>query len=201
MKKCWMILLSVCCLSFLSGCGAGGGTTTPTVGNPFNIKVTALDAAGQIVTTYSGTVHFTSSSGQAVQPSSGTLTNGTGTFSVTLTTAGNQAITANDTGSLTGTSSMLTVSSTVATQLSVSTPATATAGGSFSFTVTARDASNNVVTTYTGTLHITSSDPQALLPANATLTNGTGTFSITLKTANGQTVTATDTAMASITGT
>lgn len=216
MKKYLTILLAVCGLWFLNGCGSGGGTTpppvathfsvvastaTPIVGNSFNVTVTALDAAGQIVNTYSGTVHFTSSSGQAVQPATGSITGGSGTFSVTLTTTGSQAITVSGTGSLTGTSSMLAVGSAVASQFSISIPTTAAAGSSFSFTVTAQDSSKNIVTTYSGTVRITSSDSQAVLPANATLTNGTGAFSITLKSANVQTVTATDTAAASITGT
>jgi Putative Ig domain/Galactose oxidase, central domain len=214
MKKSLLVLISSCCLWLLNGCGSGSSTqtqdvathfsimaatSTPTAGKAFNITVTALDATGQMVATYSGTVQLTSSNGQAVQPASGTLTNGTGTFSVTLNTAGSQSITATA-ASLTGTSSALTVSATVATQFSVNAPATATAGTPISFTVTARDVSNNVVTSYSGTVHITSSDSQAALPANATLTNGTGTFQITLKTANGETITATDTATASITG-
>jgi hypothetical protein len=215
MKKSLLLFISICCLWLLNGCGSGSSTpppplathfsvvaatATPTTGVPFNITVTALDTAGQMVSTYSGTVHLTSSSGQAVQPASGTLTGGTGTFSVSLSTSGSQTITATDTASLSGTSSTLAVSSKVATQFSVSAPATATAGIAFSFTVTALDSSNNVVPSYSGTVHITSNDPQAALPANATLTNGTGTFQITLKTANGETVTATDTATASITG-
>jgi hypothetical protein len=214
MKKSLLLFISICCLWLLNGCGSGSSTppplathfsvvaatATPTTGVPFNITVTALDSAGQMVSTYSGTVHLTSSSGQAVQPASGTLTGGTGTFSVSLSTSGSQTITATDTASLSGTSSTLAVSSKVATQFSVSAPVTATAGTAFSFTVTALDSSNNVVPSYSGTVHITSSDPQAALPANATLANGMGTFQITLKTANGETVTATDTATASITG-
>ena len=66
--------------------------------------------------------------------------------------------------------------------------------------MTALDATNAVVTGYTGTVHFTSSDTQAVLPANSTLTNGTGTFSVTLKTAGAQTITATDTVTATITG-
>jgi Galactose oxidase, central domain len=50
-------------------------------------------------------------------------------------------------------------------------------------------------------VHFTSTDGQAALPANSTLMSGTGTFSVTLKTAGGQTITATDAATASITGT
>src|SRR5262249_52879014 len=42
---------------------------------------------------------------------------------------------------------------------------------------------------------------QAVLPANSTLTSGAGTFLATLKTAGNQTITATDTVSATITGT
>ena len=66
--------------------------------------------------------------------------------------------------------------------------------------MTALDASNAVVTGYTGTVHFTSSDGAAVLPANSTLTNGVGTFSATLKTAGAQTIAATDTVTATITG-
>ena len=64
----------------------------------------------------------------------------------------------------------------------------------FNFTVTALDPFGNTVTSFVGTVSFTSSDPQALLPLNATLTGGTGIFSATLKTPGKQTVTATDNA-------
>jgi len=88
-----------------------------------------------------------------------------------------------------------------ATHFAVSTPATATAGTAFNFTVTAKDAFNNTVTGYAGTVHFTSTDSQPVLPANTTLTSGTGTFPATLKTRGSQTITATDTGNATITGT
>jgi len=50
-------------------------------------------------------------------------------------------------------------------------------------------------------VHFTSTDGAAALPANATLTNGTGNFSATFNTAGNQTITATDTVNAGITGT
>jgi hypothetical protein len=213
MKKTLVVLVAMCSLWLLHGCGSGSGTpqdvathfavasanAAPTAGVPFNISVTALDAAGQRVATYSGTVQLTSSNGKAVQPATGALTNGTGTFSVTLNTAGNQTITATA-AALTGTSNSITVTTQGATKFSVSAPGTATAGTAFSFTVTALDSANNVVTSYAGTVHLTSSDRQGVMPGNTTLTNGTGTFSATLKTANGETVSATDTVTASITG-
>src|SRR5438067_12664556 len=75
------------------------------------------------------------------------------------------------------------------------------AGFSHSFTVTALDAFNNTASGYGGTVHFTSSDGAATLPANSTLTNGVGTFNATLKTAGAQSLTATDTVTGSITGT
>src|SRR5205085_17850 len=139
---------------------------------------------------------FTSSDGQAVLPSDSTLTNGTGTFSATLETAGSQTITATDTAnsSITGTSNAIAVSAAAATHFAVSAPSSATAGSAFSFTVTALDQFKNASPTRRSTDLFTSSDGQAVLPTDSTLTNGTGTFSATLETAGSQTITATDTA-------
>jgi hypothetical protein len=80
-----------------------------------------------------------------------------------------------------------------ANHFQISVPSTATAAQSFSFTVTALDASNNPMSGYSGTVHFTSTDANAALPANVTLTNGVGTFNATLKTLSNQTITATDT--------
>src|SRR5204863_6609045 len=139
----------------------------------------------------------------ATLPGNSALSNGTGTFSATLATAGSQTITATDTttGSITGTSNVITVSAAAATHFTVSAPASATAGSAFNFTVTALDQFNNTATGYAGTVHFTSSDGQAVVPVNSTLTSGAGTFSATLKTAGSQTITATDAAAASIAGT
>ena len=58
-------------------------------------------------------------------------------------------------------------------------------------TVKAVDAYWNVVSS-TDTVGITSSDPDAVLPANAALVAGSGSFSVTLETPGSSTVTATD---------
>ncbi len=87
-----------------------------------------------------------------------------------------------------------------ATHYSVNAPATATAGTAFSFTVTALDDSNATVSGYSGTVHF-SSNSTAVLPADAKLTNGTGTFAATFATAGIRTITATDTVTVTITGT
>jgi subtilisin-like proprotein convertase family protein len=78
--------------------------TGVTAGTPFSVIVTARDAYGNTATGYTGTVHFTSTDGQVVLPANSNLLNGTGTFGVTLATAGIQTLTATDTanGTLTG---------------------------------------------------------------------------------------------------
>jgi uncharacterized protein (TIGR03437 family) len=73
-------------------------------------------------------------------------------------------------------------------------------GTATTFTVTALDYTGAPATTYTGTVAIKSSDSAATLPANMTFTAGVGTFSITFNTPGLQTITATDTSTASITG-
>ncbi len=80
-----------------------------------------------------------------------------------------------------------------ATHFVVSKPASAAAGSPANFTVTALDQFNNIAASYAGTIHFTSSDILATLPADATLTNGAGVFGIIFGTAGNQTLTATDT--------
>ena len=83
-------------------------------------------------------------------------------------------------------------------------PTTDTAGTAGTFTVTAYDAYGNVATGYTGTVHFTSTDSQAILPATTTITpedQGTTSVTATLKTAGTQSITATDTANANLKGT
>jgi len=89
----------------------------------------------------------------------------------------------------------------VANHFSISAPAMAIAGSAFNFTVTALDPNNSPATGYSGTVHFTSSDPAAALPADATLASGVGMFPVTLHTAGTQTITATDSAVSSLTGT
>ena len=123
---------------------------------------------------------------------------------------GTQSITATDTvtGSITGTQSGITVNlGPTATFVVSGFTSPTTAGAAHNVTVTAEDAGGNVTTGYTGTVHLTSSDVQAVLPANYTFTTGAGkdngihVLSVTLKTAGSQSITATDTVTGTITGT
>jgi hypothetical protein len=79
-------------------------------------------------------------------------------------------------------------------------PATVTAGSSGSFIVTVKKADGGIKTSYRGTVHFTSTDPQAVLPADYTFTGADGgvhTFSATLKTAGNQSITTSDSAVPS----
>ena len=64
----------------------------------------------------------------------------------------------------------------------------------------AEDAYGNVATGYAGTVRIATNDAQVVPPANATLASGIKYFSITLKTVQSTTITATDITTPSITG-
>lgn len=177
-------------------------TPTPTAGMAFTVTVTALDPSNNLVTGYSGTVHLTSSDAQFVPPANAGLTNGTGTFQVTLKTVFAQTITATDTvtPSITG-SAALSVNAGPATHLSISAPTAASAGLAFNFTVTPLDAYSNVANTYAGTVKFSSNDPQATLPAPTPFANGSQGFSATLKAIqNTTTIGATDITTASIGG-
>ena len=79
-----------------------------------------------------------------------------------------------------------------------------TAGVAGNFTVTLKDAYGNIARGYTGTVHFTSSDGKASLPANYTFTTadkGVHTFTgLVLRKKGNQTVTITDTLNSSLTG-
>jgi hypothetical protein len=103
-------------------------------------------------------------------------------------------------------SNSITVNPAAASRLSVSAPATATAGRPFTITVTAFDPYNNVATGYRGTVNFISSDRRATLPYVYTFTAGDGgvhTFGngVTMRTSGIQSITAHDVFHPSITGT
>ena len=219
MKRLLLAVFALSGLCLLNGCSSSESGSSPpppapathfsvvaqtnaNAGTAFNITVTAQDASNTPVGTYSGTVHFTSSDPLAALPGDQPLTNGTATLQVTLLSAGNQTITATNTlTAITGTSAAITVTVLTATHFAVTAPATALTGSAFNITVTAQDASNTPVGTYSGTVHFTSSDAQALLPGDLQVQSGTATLQTTLNTAGNQTITATDTVTTSITGT
>src|SRR5207247_1345341 len=145
-----------------------------------------------------------------VLPANAALAAGSGTFSITNKTAGSWTVTATDItdGTKTANTSpsiMVNVGAFVKLQLLVpgetaapgsatgktGTPSAQAAGTAFNVTANAVDANWNLVSS-SHTVGITSSDSNAILPANGALSAGTRTASVTLKTTGSQTVTAAD---------
>jgi len=174
-------------------------------GIPITVQVTAQDANGVTAGGYSGTVHFTSTGNGATLPSDYTFQpgdEGTHSFPVILSTLGSQTITASDTSSPSITGSTTVKVPSTATHFSLYGFASTTAGGAIKVRVVARDRYNNIAVGYSGTVHFTSSDTIATLPADYTFQpgdSGQHVFTLTLRSAGSQTVTATDTSSA-ITG-
>src|SRR5205823_6335610 len=143
-------------------------------------------------------IFYSDAAGTAITSSvtlpSGTSTTHTASFYYQDTKAGTPAITVTGSG-LGNASQQETITAATATHLAVSgftSPTTAGAPGSV--TVTAFDAFSNTATGYRGSVHVSSSDPVALLPANYTFAsgdNGAHTFSAILKTAGTQSITVT----------
>ena len=179
-----------------------------TAGAAFPVEVVLEDAYGNVATGYTGTVFFSSGDAQAVLPADYTFVAvdaGRHSFNVTLKTAGGQTVTVADTvnGMLTATNTVTVRNSGASTLVLTGLPATVEAGASVStLQVEARDSHGNRALDYTGTVHFTSGDVQAVLPADTAFTvgdQGLKTFSLTLKTAGNQTVTVKDTAVGALT--
>src|SRR5579883_44730 len=183
--------------------------TSVTAGVPFTVTVKALDANGNVVTNYVGTIHFASRDQQATLPLDYTFVAGDAgvhkfTTAFTLFAAGSRNIGVSDTvvGWLASRAGIV-VNPAAAKNFLIQAPNIVTAGTSFAITVTVVDAYNNIVKGYTGTIQFTSSDPVPGLPADYTFVssdNGTHVFTVTLNSVGSQTITATDTKVSTLTG-
>jgi hypothetical protein len=182
-----------------------GFPTSTTAGTTTNFTVTVKNANGTTDVGYTGTVHFVSTDPQAGLPADYTFTaadQGTHTFSASLKTVGTQNLWATDAqaGAVAGGETGIAVHPGAASTFRFPWAYTLPFGTTFSFTVTAYDPYGNVATGYNGTVHFTSTDPLAVLPPDASLSNGTGRFNATLNTAGNQLLVATDQANPSLTG-
>jgi hypothetical protein len=176
---------------------------TAAAGVPFTVTVEALNANNQEVATYTGTTHFTSNDTAASLPPNYVFTSsdaGAHTFTngVTLNTPGTEIITVTDASnsSITG-SATVTVSAPYFTVTSI--PTTVNAGVAEPITITAYNANGTLNSSYSGTVTLKSTDPNAAFSANPiTVTGGKGTGTVTFATTGVQSVTAT---AGSVTGT
>ncbi len=161
-----------------------------TAGTAYSQTITALDTYGNTATSYTGSKSLVfsgaSNSPNNTAPTVGgtafgsatsvTFTNGVATPSVTLTNAQPTAITATQ-GSITGTSTSITVNPGTAASLNLAaTTSTPTAGSGDNLTITALDSDGNTATSYTGSHSLTfagaSASPSG---SNPTVTNSSGT--------------------------
>lgn len=154
------------------------GYPATTAGNTNNFTVSVIDTIGQVATGFQGTVFFSSSDIQAGLPASYTFTSldaGVHKFAATMKTAGAQSITVRDSsGSLIGTQSGINVTPAAFSHFQMSVPNGAdskghilvAAGDEISLRVEAVDNFGNATSDYTGTVHVSSSDSLAVIPAD-----------------------------------
>jgi hypothetical protein len=166
-------------------------------GDVNTFTVTALLPDNTPATGYMGTVHVTSTDPIAILPEDYTFTGqeqgAQHTFGAVLYAVGPQTIFATDTA--TGQTGAQDVLVNPAYFVVDGFPSPITAGQPGDFTVTARDRYGNVGTGYRGTVHFTSSDPQAALPPDYTFTAddaGMHSFTATLNTPGTQSISAHD---------
>ncbi len=185
--------------NFLVEAASGGAIGSQVASSPFVIRVTARDANTNTVTSFAGTVTVTStgtlSKGGGTSPSfvNGVLASDT----VAISNAGTFTITATRTGGAeTGTSNSFPVSSGTLSNFLVEASSggaigTQAAGTPFTIRITARDAGNNTVAGFTGTVDITStgnilsgggttpSFVNGVLSSQAVTMSNTGSFTLT----------------------
>src|SRR5207248_1979615 len=144
-------------------------------------------------------------------PTNAPLAAGTKSFSVTNKTVGSWTFTASDvthSGITNSTTTSITVTAGAFAKLQILAPgetaspgsstgkggtvSAQTAGTAFNVTVNAVDANWNFINTATDTVALTSSDTNAVVPANTALVAGQASLAVTLKTSGARTVTATD---------
>jgi hypothetical protein len=180
-------------------------------GAPLTVKVTAEDANGQIVPTFTDQVVLdTSDPNSKLDYLLYTFTqsdHGVHAFTTSLDHATDQgwiAATDNGAAGVTGVIRNVQVVPGSVAKFGFGPVGQATAGQPQSVMVFASDKYGNPITNYTGTVQLTSSDPKAVLPVAYTITSadaGTHTFTATFETAGAQSITATSTGGTSLTGT
>lgn len=194
-------------------------STPQTAGVPFTTTIRAVDANGNPVPDFEGDLDLSASTGiQTISPTAIYMTNGVWTGQVTLTRASlfvQLSVQDHVNPPHTGNSNEFTVQPGNFSKLQVLMPGeTATpgippgktgqvnpilAGTSISVRVNAIDDWWNVITNVTDEVQISSTDPNANLPPNAQLFNGTRQFAVTLNSTGVHTVSAHDLTQPSIT--
>ncbi len=123
---------------------------------PFTITLRAMDANENIVTNFSGNVSITDLTGTITPTNSGAFIGGVRSESVTITQArlGDRIDVSGGSPVRTGSSGLFNVTATTIDHFEISTIGNQVAGAAFSVTIIARDASNNTVTGFNGTVTV-----------------------------------------------
>jgi hypothetical protein len=181
-------------------------TETATAGDLLAVSLTAIGTNGLATPSYRGTVHLSSSDPQAVLPTDitfGVADAGQKLVKVALKTAGVNSVVATDTagGPRRGTAVVTVMPAAAVTCAASQAPTSAVAGSLVGMAVAIHDAFGNVATNYTGTMGVTTTDPRATLPGTVVFgpaDAGSHAFSAVLITTGVQTLSAVDTANASL---
>lgn len=157
--------------------GKTGSPSSQTAGTAFNVTINGVDANWNTVSSATDNIGITSTDGTATLPANNVLSSGSQVFAVTLRTTGTKTVTGTD---ITNSSITAAVSPNITVvagaldhfDLTLSdgtslSSASLSANTQFDVKIVARDADNNTVTGYTGTVAITAS--------GATFTTGGGT--------------------------
>ncbi len=166
---------------------------TQIAGTAFSITITAKGPSNNTLTSYTATNTLMVSSGTINPASTTAFVKGVWTGSVTVTGAGSNITISTNGSGMSGTSGSFTVNPGTFNHFSFSSIGTQTAGSAFNITVTALDASNNTVTSYTGTPSLTYSAGSISPTIMNAFVNGVGTTLVTaIDSGSKVTITATD---------
>jgi Peptidase family C25/Right handed beta helix region len=167
---------------------------TQTAGTAFNITITAKDASNVTVTTFTGTVNLSTTAGTITPTTSGAFSNGVLTQSVTVTQSGaGKTISVNDGSGHTATSNTFTVNVGALHHFAIGNITTQTAGAAFNISLTAQDLNNNTVTSFNGTVGMSTTAGTITPTTSSAFTSGTRTQSVTVAQAGtGKTISVND---------
>lgn len=158
----------------------GGNISSQTAGTPFDIRITAQDAFNNTVTSFNSTVGLTDDTGTLTPSTSGALSSGTTTETVTITQSGvDIQITAQGGGS-SGQSNAFTVNPGSLASFTIDPISDQATNEPFPITVTAIDANNNTVTSFTGTVVISDLTTTISPTASGNFSSGRWTGNVTI---------------------
>jgi hypothetical protein len=166
---------------------------TVKAGQAFGVTVSPVDAYGNRIYNFMGTVDFNCTDGEHMYRESVTFTSrhrGVYTFGALMQSPGLQGIRVIN-GPAKGGFAFNVLADETAPQFLITAPAQIIAGQEFAITVEAVNGSGEAMTDFVGTVHFGSTDLNGILPSDYTFTpadQGTHTFNVTLTTAGLQVI-------------